>query len=113
AIPVVKGLEAEIETPLVDVLVEMEANGVAIDPVILKQQSQKLGDRIDELRQQIMTAAGTEFNPDSPKQLGDVLFNKLGLRVVKKSKTGPSTDVEVLEKLSLEHPVPKLMLEYR
>jgi DNA polymerase-1 len=65
------------------------------------------------LKQQIITEAGTDFNPDSPKQLADVLFNKLGLRIVKKTKTGPSTDVEVLEKLSLEHPVPRLMLEYR
>ncbi len=112
-IPSVKKLAAEMETPLVEVLVEMESNGVAIDPAMLKQQSQKLGRRIDDLRHQIMTAAGGEFNPDSPKQLADVLFNKLGLRVVKKTKTGPSTDVEVLEKLSLEHAVPKLMLEYR
>jgi len=112
-VPAIKQLSHDLETPLVDVLVEMEANGVSIDPAILKEQSQKLGHRIDDLKQQIMADAGTEFNPDSPKQLADVLFNKLGLRIVKKTKTGPSTDVEVLEKLSLEHPVPKLMLEYR
>jgi DNA polymerase-1 len=113
AVPAIKQLSHDLETPLVDVLVEMEGNGVAIDPAILKEQSNKLGNRIDDLRQQIMTQAGGEFNPDSPKQLADVLFNRLGLRVVKKTKTGPSTDVEVLERLSLEHPVPKLMLEYR
>ncbi len=112
-VPAIKKLSHDMETPLVNVLVEMEANGVAVDPAILKEQSTKLGHRIDDLRHQIMTEAGGEFNPDSPKQLAEVLFNKLGLRVVKKTKTGPSTDVEVLEKLSLEHAVPKLMLEYR
>src|SRR5262249_1292498 len=109
----IRKLMDEMETPLVDVLVEMESNGISVDPTILKEQSAKLGHRIDDLKQQIITEAGSDFNPDSPKQLADVLFNKLGLRVIKKTKTGPSTDVEVLEKLSLDHPVPKLMLEYR
>jgi DNA polymerase I len=95
------------------VLAEMEWNGIAIDPAILAEQSKVLGERIEELRKEIWTAACVEFNVDSPKQLGDVLFNKLGLRVVKKTKTGPSTDVEVLEKLAAEHPCPKLILEYR
>jgi DNA polymerase I len=113
SLPQIRQLMNDIETPLVDVLVEMESNGITIDPQILKEQSQKLGYRIDDLKQQIIAEAGTDFNPDSPKQLADVLFNKLGLRIVKKTKTGPSTDVEVLEKLSLDHPVPRLMLEYR
>ena len=60
-----------------------------------------------------MSEAGTDFNPDSPKQLADVLFNRLNLKSVKKTKTGHSTDVEVLEKLAAEHAVPKLILEYR
>src|SRR5207249_5702378 len=72
-----------------------------------------LGQRVEELRGQIIKEAGVEFNPDSPKQLSDVLFNKLGLKVVKKTKTGLSTDVEVLDKLADLHPVPKLVLEYR
>ena len=98
--PALRKLNDEVETPLIDVLVEMESNGIAIDPNVLKEQSDVLGERIEELREQIMEEAGTEFNPDSPKQLGDVLFNKLKLKVVKKTKTGPSTDVEVLEKLA-------------
>lgn len=112
-LPAIRKLAADLEMPLICVLAEMEYNGIAIDPGILKEQSKVLGERIEELRGQIMKEAGSEFNPDSPKQLGDVLFNKLGLRVVKKTKTGPSTDAEVLEKLSTEHPVPRLILEYR
>lgn len=112
-IPTLRKLHDEIETPLIEVLCEMETNGIAVDPAVLKVQSVALGEKIDELRKQIFIAAGHEFNPDSPKQLGGVLFNRLGLKVVKKTKTGFSTDIEVLEKLSSEHPVPKLVLEYR
>lgn len=111
--PSLRKLNDEVETPLIDVLVEMETNGIAVDPAVLKEQSAVLGERIEKLREEIFKAAGTEFNPDSPKQLGDVLFNKLQLKVVKRTKTGPSTDIEVLEKLSAEHAVPKLVLEYR
>jgi DNA polymerase-1 len=113
AFPELLALSSEIETPLVDVLVEMEFNGIAVDRAVLAEQSEVLGKRADELRARVMAEAGTDFNPDSPKQLADVLFNKLKLRVIKKTKTGASTDVEVLEKLSDEHPVPKLILEYR
>lgn len=112
-LPTIKRLHDELEVPLIDVLAEMEFNGVAIDENILKEQALVLGERIEQLRKQIMECAGCEFNPDSPKQLGDVLFGRLGLRIIKKNKTGPSTDVEVLEKLSIEHSVPKLVLEYR
>lgn len=111
--PQLKALHDNLELPLVDVLVEMEHNGIAVDPRVLKEQSIVLGERADTLRQQIQQAAGLEFNPDSPRQLADVLFERLKLRVVKKTKTGASTDVEVLEKLSDSHPVPKLVLEYR
>jgi DNA polymerase-1 len=112
-IPALRKLADDLETPLIDVLVEMESNGIAVDPKILKEQSAVLGARIEELRAKVLQEAGVEFNPDSPKQLGDVLFNKLGLRVVKRTKTGPSTDIEVLEKLAAVHAVPKLILEYR
>jgi DNA polymerase-1 len=112
-LPALAKLNDELETPLIDVLVEMEHNGVAIDQPILKEQSRVLGDRAAALKQQIMEAAGCEFNPDSPKQLADVLFTKLGLRSFKRTKTGQSTDVEVLEKLAAEHQVPRLILEYR
>ncbi|HEY1628227.1 MAG TPA: DNA polymerase I [Tepidisphaeraceae bacterium] len=111
--PLLRKLSDEVETPLIDVLVEMETNGIAVDPKILKEQSDAMGLKIEELRGKIFEAAGVEFNPDSPKQLGEVLFNKLQLKVVKRTKTGPSTDIEVLEKLAAEHAVPKLVLEYR
>jgi DNA polymerase-1 len=111
--PALRKLADDLETPLIDVLVEMEANGIAVDPKILREQSAVMGERIEELRGKVLAEAGVEFNPDSPKQLADVLFNKLGLRVVKRTKTGPSTDVEVLEKLAIVHAVPKLILEYR
>jgi DNA polymerase-1 len=112
-VPHVKELAHTVEVPLVDVLVDMERNGIAADPAVLKEQSGVLGARIEELKAQILQEAGVDFNPDSPKQLADILFTKLGLKSVKKTKTGHSTDVEVLEKLSTEHAVPKLMLEYR
>jgi DNA polymerase-1 len=112
-VPALRKLNDEVETPLIDVLVEMEANGVAVDPQILKEQSVVLGERIEELQKQIYASACCEFNIDSPKQLADVLFTKLGLKVVKRTKTGPSTDVEVLEKLADVHDCPRLILEYR
>jgi DNA polymerase-1 len=113
ALPRVQELGNTLEFPLIDVLVEMERNGIAVDPAVLKEQSAVLGERIDILRADIMKEAGVEFNPDSPKQLGDVLFNKLGLKSFKKTKTGQSTDIQVLEKLALEHKVPKLIIDYR
>jgi DNA polymerase-1 len=113
AIPDLRKLSDELETPLIDVLAEMEFNGIAVDPKVLAEQSGVLGARVDELRTRIQRESGVEFNPDSPKQLGDVLYNRLNLPVPKRTKTGPSTDVEALEKLSHAHPVPKLILEYR
>ena len=112
-IPRLRELNDAVETPLIDVLVEMETNGIAIDPAVLKQQSDVLAERIEGLRKKIFEEAKTDFNPDSPKQLAEVLFNQLGLKVVKRTKTGPSTDIEVLEKLAASHAVPKLILEYR
>ncbi len=112
-LPQLKKLAHELEVPLVEVLVEMEQNGIAVDQAVLKEQSDVLGGRIEDLRRQILKEAGCDFNPDSPKQLGDVLFNKLNLKVVKRTKTGPSTDAEVLDKLADAHAVPRLVLEYR
>jgi len=114
----------QVEMPLVEVLAELEYNGIRIDPDELDRQREKLGERIEELRQQISDSAPHPFNPDSPKQLAAVLFNKpdaeppgLGLRALKRGKTGPSTDVEVLEKLAadpeIETEVPQLIVEYR
>ena len=114
----------DVEMPLVEVLAEMEWNGIIVDPAELDRQSVVLGKRIDELRRKIIDSSPFPFNPDSPKQLAVALFNKpdadppgLGLKVVKKNKTGPSTDVEVLEKLAADpdvtSPVPELIVEYR
>jgi DNA polymerase-1 len=112
-VPALRKLNDGVETPLISVLADMETNGIAINPRVLSEQSLVLGERIEKLREEIMTTAGCEFNPDSPKQLAEVLFNKLNLKVIKRNKTGPSTDVEVLEKLAVEHRCPKLILEYR
>src|SRR5439155_18420579 len=75
SLPRIRQLAEDIEVPLIDVLVEMENNGIAVEPAILSEQSKVLGERIDTLREQIVKEAGCEFNPDSPKQLSDVLFN--------------------------------------
>jgi DNA polymerase-1 len=112
-VPALTSLNADLEVPLIDVLAEMEFNGIAVDADVLKEQSAVLGTRIEELRGQIMTAAGMEFNPDSPKQLAEVLFDRLKLPTGKKTKTGYSTDVQVLERLANTHAVPKLILDYR
>ncbi|MEX2672037.1 MAG: DNA polymerase I [Phycisphaeraceae bacterium] len=110
----------EIETPLINVLADMEYHGVLVDPAVLDEQRRKLDERILELRDAIHNAAGEPFNIDSPKQLAEVLFTRLKLPVVKRTKTGPSTDVEVLEKLcdndqlsDEQCTVPRLMVEYR
>ena len=106
-------LYEELENPLIDVLTEMEFQGVFVDVAVLRQQSAVLGEKVDLLRRRVMEAAGCDFNPDSPRQLADVLFNRLKLPVLKRNKTGPSTDVEVLEKLALEHDLPRLALDHR
>ena len=108
-----ESLADELETPLIDVLAEMEFNGIAVDPAVLREQSEVLGERADEVRAKIMKEAGTEFNPDSPKQLQDVLFGRLGLPSAKRTKTGYSTDVEVLERLADKHPIARMLLDYR
>jgi DNA polymerase-1 len=112
-LPVLRKLNDELETPLIDVLVEMERNGIAVDPAILKEQSRVLGGRIEELRLKIYEVAGSEFNIDSPKQLEKILFYDLKLKSGKRTKTGFSTDVQVLERLATAHPLPRLILDYR
>ncbi len=105
----------EVEMPLVRVLAAMEGEGVELDVEQLRAYASVLQNRVTELKQQLFDAAGCEFNPDSPKQLGEVLFDKLGLPVIKRTKTARSTDAEVLERLAAEseHPLPLLLLEYR
>jgi len=103
------------EMPLVAVLAEMEHAGVAIDTDHLAKLSNSLADRIKSLKRQIHNEAGHEFNIDSPRQLGQVLFDELGLRVVRKTKTSRSTDAETLSMLAWEtdEALPKLVLQYR
>jgi DNA polymerase-1 len=103
-----------IELPTARVLQKMERHGVLVDATLLARQSDELGARLLELERQAHDAAGQPFNLNSPKQLGEILFGKLQLPVVKKTASGgPSTDEEVLEKLAEDYPLPKLLLEYR
>lgn len=110
------GLEpllAELELPLIEVLVELESNGIRVDAKRLAQLSQQYGQRLVELETEIFRIAGRAFNIASPKQLQSVLFAELSLPVIKKTKTGPSTDADVLEELAKRHPLPAKILEYR
>ena len=106
-------LYEQVEIPLIDVLAEMEFNGICLDVRCLKKLNSQLTGRMEELVDEIHQQAGCSFNVDSPKQLAEILFDKLQLEPVKKTKTGFSTDQEVLEALSWQHPIAKLMLEYR
>jgi DNA polymerase-1 len=108
-----ESLFKDIELPLIDVLSDMEKNGVKIDIDFLKEASSDMENELSGLIRGIYRIAGEEFNINSPKQLSQILFNKLGLPVVKKTKSGASTDVEVLEKLSSLHPLAKELLRYR
>lgn len=112
--PALAALYRDIELPTARVLFEMERNGVLIDDFLLAQHSEELGRRLHELEQQAHVLAGQPFNLGSPKQLGEILFTKLGLPVVKKTATGqPSTDEDVLSQLAEDYPLPKLLLEHR
>jgi len=91
----------------------MEWNGISVDSHILKQMSGDLTVKLQQLEKEIYTSAGHEFNIDSPKQLSEILFEKLGLPRVRKTKTGLSTDANVLTSLAWRHTLPKLVLEYR
>ena len=106
-------LFTDIELPLSTVLAKMEMNGIVCDKNILNEQATEIKARIDELEHQIHELCGVEFNISSPKQLGDVLFETLGLPGGKKGATGYKTGAEVLEKLIGKHPVIELILEYR
>lgn len=103
----------DVEIPLVDVLVEMEYNGIRVDTDRLQQLSSDYGERLEELESQIYEIAGQPFNIASPKQLAEILFEKRGLPVIKKTKTGASTDAEVLEQLAKQDPLPQKIVEFR
>ncbi|MEL7292201.1 MAG: DNA polymerase I [Pseudomonadota bacterium] len=109
-----KAVYENIEMPLVPVLSRIERTGVLIDDMKLAAQSQEIAKRLDELEQKAYEVAEQEFNMNSPKQLQAILFEKMGLPVVKKTPSGtPSTNEEVLQELALDYPLPKLILEYR
>ncbi|WP_434144336.1 DNA polymerase I [Photobacterium leiognathi] len=103
-----------IEMPLVPVLSRMERTGVYVDSMLLGAQSTEIAARLDELEKKAFEIANQEFNLSSPKQLQAILFEKMGLPVLKKTPSGtPSTNEEVLQELALDYPLPKLILEYR
>lgn len=106
-------LFCNIELPLINILAQMEYAGVSIDTEYLKEMSVNIDKSLATLTNDIYEIAGEEFNINSPKQLSGILFEKLKLPVVKKTKTGSSTDEEVLQKLAKEHELPKDLLEYR
>ena len=102
-----------IELPLVEVLAAMEQNGVYVNRAHLAEKTEEVADRLQKIEAAIYEMAGHDFNLNSPKQLGVVLFEELGLPVRKKTKTGYSTNAEVLESLRLEHPIVEQILAYR
>ncbi|OGW09417.1 MAG: DNA polymerase I [Nitrospinae bacterium RIFCSPLOWO2_12_39_16] len=103
----------KVEIPLIEVLSEMERNGVKIDEPFLREMSRRLDTQLNKLTERIYFIAGIEFNINSPKQLQEILFEKLKLKPAKRTKTGLSTDVEVLQQLSVQHDLPAIILEYR
>lgn len=103
----------ELEMPLAEVLAEMELNGIKLDLKVMDMLACDLEKRLIKLIQDIYDLSGSQFNINSPKQLREILFEKLKLPVGKRSKTGPSTDEEVLRKLADKHKLPALLLEYR
>ncbi|MBM3253222.1 MAG: DNA polymerase I [Candidatus Omnitrophica bacterium] len=103
----------KVELPLIDVLAQMEINGVRLDTKLLRRLSSEMEETLKRLTNDIYEIAGCSFNINSPKQLAEVLFERLKLPTVKKTKTGYSTDVEVLEELAKAHSIAKALLEYR
>ena len=106
-------LYENVEKPLVKILADMEKTGVRVDKNKIMELNEEYSKLADEYEQRVYELAGEVFNLNSPKQLGVVLFDKMKLPVVKKTKTGYSTDVEVLEKLSEEHEIAEYILKYR
>ncbi|MGA6993263.1 MAG: DNA polymerase I [Candidatus Deferrimicrobiaceae bacterium] len=107
------GIFREVDMPLLPVLFRMEKKGIRIDVGIFGELSEELAEGTREIEEKVAEIAGPEFNINSPKQLSFLLFEKLGLPPVKRTKTGYSTDVEVLEQLKGAHEIPALVLEYR
>lgn len=106
-------LAYDIEFPVVEVLTDIEYNGIKVDQLILKEIEEELNIESAKLKEEIFGICGFDFNLDSPKQLGEVLFEKMGIPPVKKTKTGYSTDNQVLTELSHEHEIAKKIVDYR
>ncbi|TAG80036.1 MAG: DNA polymerase I [Betaproteobacteria bacterium] len=114
AVAAIDRIYRDFELPTREVLVRMERNGVLIDSAVLAKQSHEIGLQINALEAKAFELAGQPFNLGSPKQLGEILFGKLGLPIKRKTATGqPSTDEEVLSELAEDFPLPKLLLEHR
>jgi DNA polymerase-1 len=111
--PLLKKLFEEVEMPLVSVLTAMEYNGVSLDTKLLRSMSGQITETLKTITEEIYEQAETVFNIDSPKQLAEVLFDRLNLTPLRVGKTGRSTDAAVLEQLSDQHPVIELILQYR
>lgn len=112
--PALKNVFETIEMPLVPVLSRVERNGTRVDAALLREQGKEIAARLDELEREAHELAGQAFNLASPKQIGEILFDKLKLPVLKKTATGaPSTKEEVLQELALDYPLPRLLLEHR
>ena len=112
--PSLKKVFTEIEMPLIPVIARIERNGVLIDATMLLKQSKELEQRLAELEQETFTLADGEFNLNSPKQLQDILYNKLKLPILQKTPTGqPSTAEAVLQELAHDYALPKFIIEYR
>ncbi len=108
-----EGLAHGVELPLIQVLADMQRVGMRLDKQVLRELSVKLKQEIKSLTQDIYSLAGEEFNINSPKQLSEIMFVKLGLPTIKRTKTGYSTDVDVLERLKDVHPIAGKVLDYR
>jgi len=111
--PLLKKLFFDVEMPLVSVLAAMEYNGVSLDTKLLRKMSGELNEAIKELSDKIYEQAGTVFNIDSPKQLAEILFDRLNLKSLRVGKAGRSTDAAVLEQLADQHPIVELILQHR
>ena len=103
----------EVEVPLISVLARMEQNGILVDREVLAAQGKEIRAKLAIIERDLYEIAGEEFNPNSPKQVAAVLFDHLGLPVIEKTKTGPSTSARVLAELAAQHPLPGKLIEYR
>lgn len=106
-------LLSRMEVPLINILRDMELNGIKLEQSKLSRAKNSLKQELDDLQQSIDDVAGEHINPNSPKQVREILFDKLDLPVIERTKTGPSTNARVLKKLSAEHPLPEQIIDYR